>query len=230
MILDRARLLRDKAFTGSIIELEVLAETADYAASFGYSSLEIANILGSIFGGMQTGTFSLLEGIFEGTIGKMFGHREPIAIDLPPGQPPFGVLNNDGQIVNPNNVSGFHPNFDDHRNQLYHFIPYVMTMANGGDTVGGILGLAGNYGHEYVGIPDFGLGSSWQDSNLAYAGMVLGYMINHGLIQPDEIGNWLRNTLSTPVTFDNARDPDDFLWIQFCRLLGRSCNPSVPRS
>jgi RHS repeat-associated protein len=102
---------------------------------------------------------------------------------------------------------GFHEDFRDKHNQLFHFWAYVATTAStdfrpGGSILGTYAGMftgqAGNLYHEVItsGVP----GASWQDFALAQAGMNTGIMIALGVIPPNELGDYLRDILSPNST------------------------------
>ncbi len=209
-----------------ITDFDLLALTADYSATLGASPRQIADDLSWIFAD-ASGSSALVVAAYEAIVGGK--PTPPINTGLK--ETPFGNLRNPAG-------SGLHPDYEDNQNQLFHFVPYVATYASGGDLMGGGSGMLGNYVHEDLGLPDFGSGASWQDDNLAYAGMVLGYGINHGLIDSNEIGHWIRTVLSQPAPFSNSANPQEYPWIEFCEIAkdkfgkvpGRfnNCQPSVP--
>ncbi len=216
----RAIELRNLAMAKGITELEVLARTADYGCELGFSTLEITSELSRIFVGTDQWTgMSLLEGLIDGLI---VPGTEPVSAGLLDGVSPFGGNNN----------SGLHPDYDDGKNQLFHFVPYMSSVAHGG-ALSEILALIGNYVHEDLGFPDFSGGASWQDENLAYAGMSIGADIWYRQVPPCQLGNYLRAVLSSSVPDaigNRSTIPDQYPWIAICRIAPNDywCRPSVP--
>jgi hypothetical protein len=86
---------------------------------------------------------------------------------------------------------GFHSDFIDKGNQVFHVWPYVIAGANG--PVGSVIGTLGNLYHEiYQHSND---GKSWEDYALANAGMRVGYLTYGGKISPSQFGDTLRYML-----------------------------------
>lgn len=94
---------------------------------------------------------------------------------------------------------GFHGDFRDGHNQLFHYWAYVATLAaaenpsfprnqGAGFAVGG----AANVYHE---ILDQDEQASWQDYGLAVSGMQAGFYIGTGQISPTKLGSYIRNNL-----------------------------------
>jgi hypothetical protein len=107
---------------------------------------------------------------------------------------------------------GFHPNYQDGQNQLYHFWAYVTTIANGNNFGGWFEGTLGNVGHEmfdpleaFRTLAQGRSGTSWEDYHLAYTGMALGEKLISGAVPIEQAGAWMRGALSTefPGTKDN---------------------------
>jgi len=100
--------------------------------------------------------------------------------------------------VNSFSDEGFLSDFQDGHNQLFHFWAYLATAASAEweNPLGTVLELTvsetANFYHEIITQDS---GSSWQDYGLAVSGMQTGLYIQLGLTPPDQLGNYLRNTL-----------------------------------
>jgi hypothetical protein len=115
---------------------------------------------------------------------------------------------------------GFHRDFQDGHNQVFHFWAYVATTAStdmpvGGYALGYIAGQGGNYVHENLAVGD-PTGATWQDYALAQAGMNTGVMISFGAVSPNELGNYIRDT----VGINSAGAPYVTPLVFFLPLLG----------
>ena len=97
------------------------------------------------------------------------------------------------------NDEGFHPDFQDGHNQLFHFWAYVATVAatDGpvppiGQITGLVVSEVANVTHEIIVQDDQ---ATWQDYGLSVSGMQTGLYIGLGVIPPDQLGNYLRGSL-----------------------------------
>jgi len=105
--------------------------------------------------------------------------------------------------------TSFHPDYQDYHNQVYHFWASVAAiggqqspLARGFSTLLTYFGL--QIMHEYFqGIVLGSQGASWQDANLTDLGMDLGIALSNGDISPLEVGDWLREHLTTPADIDS---------------------------
>lgn len=95
--------------------------------------------------------------------------------------------------------SGFHRDFQDGHNQLFHYWAYLTTTASAQtslpfvDHLAGLLvGGFGNVFHEIIAQDDQ---STWQDYGLAASGMETGLYVGMDLIPPSQLGNYIRNDL-----------------------------------
>jgi len=86
---------------------------------------------------------------------------------------------------------GFHPDFQDGHNQLFHFWSAFVGPASS-PLSGNVITTAGNLFHEIV---DLNSQRSWQDYALTDAGRVLGTAFNLGYIKRDELGGAFRTYL-----------------------------------
>jgi hypothetical protein len=89
---------------------------------------------------------------------------------------------------------GFHPDFQDGGNQVFHVWAYII---QGWWTIpGGLIGEAGNRFHEFG--PSFGRGGqSQKDYDLAHSGLVLGTLIGWGIVPLNQLGNGIRYMFGT---------------------------------
>lgn len=93
---------------------------------------------------------------------------------------------------------GFHPDFRDGDNQLYHVWAYIAETATPGkrplDGFGYIIGNIANGFHEVIqAVLGIDLdGTSWEDYFLSVEGMEIGMQIANGTISPYNLGNVLR--------------------------------------
>ncbi len=98
---------------------------------------------------------------------------------------------------------GFHPDFQDGHNQLFHLWGYIANTAVPGNSLKGGWGIleatAANSVHEVVQsilrYPDQGWGTSWQDFELSGQGMYIGALITTGTIKPSELADAIRNNV-----------------------------------
>lgn len=98
---------------------------------------------------------------------------------------------------------GFHPDFQDGHNQLFHLWGYVAeTAAPGNSFKGGLgilIGTGANVFHEVaqsiLRYPDHRWGTSWQDFELSGQGMYIGSLITTGSIKPSELGAAIMNNV-----------------------------------
>jgi RHS repeat-associated protein len=100
--------------------------------------------------------------------------------------------------------TGFHRDYQDRQNQLYHFWAYVTTVANGNNLGGWFMGIAGNGGHEmfdpgeaFRKLKTGNSGMSWEDYCLALTGMSLGQKLATGAVSIEQADDWMRGALST---------------------------------
>jgi RHS repeat-associated protein len=98
--------------------------------------------------------------------------------------------------------SGFHSDYQDGHNQIFHFWSYFSTSANiqGKGPASYIPGIAmsyiGNVVHEKWAsalVPD--PQATWQDYALTEKAMKIGFLVNVGAIPPNQLGSYLRNEL-----------------------------------
>jgi len=100
--------------------------------------------------------------------------------------------------------TGFHPDYADGDNQLYHFWAYLATVAN---TEGRgplkfvpgmyVTGWANNIHEIYQ--PAWpgsdGSGASWQDYALSQAGMMIGFQVSRGIVPPSQLATHIGSFL-----------------------------------
>jgi hypothetical protein len=99
--------------------------------------------------------------------------------------------------------TGFHSDFRDGYNQLFHLWGYIADTAAPGHPFMGGVGFVesniGNFGHEIVQsifrYPKGGEGTSWQDFELSGQGMYIGELITTGSITPNELATVIRNNI-----------------------------------
>lgn len=127
------------------------------------------------------------------------------------GREPHDCPNNPNYFTD----SGFHDDYQDGHNQLFHLWAYIATTASPGNifssTIGGGIGYFGNYIHEIaqsnlaffgrlVGseyMMKKGWGTSWQDYTLSIIGMEIGRSFSNGEIGPSELSNYILNIVGT---------------------------------
>jgi RHS repeat-associated protein len=113
---------------------------------------------------------------------------------------------------------GFHRDFRDKGNQVYHVWGYIANSSAPGDSTTGIYLLIEattiNYVHEFD-PRAVGNGGSWKDFILSEAGMYIGNQITTGAITPYELGDTLRQYLgpNTPPAFTSA-GRSEYLWFE----------------
>jgi hypothetical protein len=94
---------------------------------------------------------------------------------------------------------GFHKDFMDDNNQIFHVWGYIANTVSPHGSVGGSidygLSTGGNILHEIVQgklkFPDGGWGTSWKDYRLSVAGMKIGLMISQDQIAATDLGNFV---------------------------------------
>jgi hypothetical protein len=109
--------------------------------------------------------------------------------------------------------TGFHQDYQDQQNQLYHFWAYVATIGNANNFGGWFLSSSGNVFHEFLDPSEAfrtlargGItGATWEDYHLAYTGMVTGMFLENGTIPIEDADDFMRLALSTefPGTKDD---------------------------
>jgi len=94
--------------------------------------------------------------------------------------------------------TGFHEDFQDEHNQLFHYWAYVATTASTDWNipldfiVGEYVSIAANIDHEIFTYDDQ---ATWADFALAQAGVATGFAIGTNLIPPNQLGNFVRGGL-----------------------------------
>jgi RHS repeat-associated protein len=120
--------------------------------------------------------------------------------------------------------TGFHSDFRDFHNQLYHLWGYIANTAAPGNHIAGfagtLVGVQANGFHEQdqsiiastarkLGFDDWaddkGWGTSWQDYVLSEAGMRIGALITDQTIAPRELANIIRHTIGPQGPGSNGR-------------------------
>jgi len=102
---------------------------------------------------------------------------------------------------------GFHPDFQDSYNQVYHLWGYISETASPGNKYLGEIGqktaVIGNNFHEIIQsnislwmnefnfYSTIGIGTSWEDYVLSLAGMEIGALITNKAISPGELSNFI---------------------------------------
>jgi hypothetical protein len=111
--------------------------------------------------------------------------------------------------------TGFHPDFRDEHNQIYHVWGYIAETYKG-NIVGKGLAHIGNEVHEFAqsklqelfdGLnidSDIGWGTSWQDYVLSEAGMQIGALIADEAITPAELAGVVREMLGPSGSGSNG--------------------------
>jgi RHS repeat-associated protein len=97
--------------------------------------------------------------------------------------------------------TGFHSDFRDGYNQVFHFWGYVAETADLGKAnwlISTVSSAAGNYFHEIIQswFDIDAAGTSWQDFSLAVAGINVGKAINSGAVSITGLGDYVRDVLS----------------------------------
>jgi len=118
--------------------------------------------------------------------------------------------------------TGFHPDFRDTHNQIFHLWGYIANTAVPGNTFKGNMGVfeavAANGFHEIdqsiiatvgeklgMGGDAFGPGTSWQDYVLSEAGMKIGTLITNQAITPMELADLIRNMIGSQGSGSGGR-------------------------
>ena len=95
--------------------------------------------------------------------------------------------------------TGFHTDFRDGYNQVFHFWSYVAETAGLGKAnrlISTLSSAAGNYFHEIIqSLANVG-GTSWQDFSLSVAGIKVGQAINSGAVSITGLSDYVRDVLS----------------------------------
>jgi RHS repeat-associated protein len=170
-------------------DLEAMAQIVDTAASVYRTYDEMLPVLTGVFNGQGGSNPATL-------LIAAFGNAGCNGIGRDPGDCPANA--GPGQHFAD---TGFHSDFRDRHNQLFHFWAYLATVASSEwqiPLVGQILGLtvseAGNFTHEILQRDDQ---STWQDYGLSVSGMQIGLYAGLGIIPPNQLGNYLRGSLGT---------------------------------
>ncbi len=171
-------------------DLEAMAQIVDYAAYLYGNYQQMMPMLSGIFLGLeQSNSITVFNAAF----------RDYNACNLAIGREQNDCKTEDGRSFKD---LGFHPDFRDNHNQLFHFWAYVSTTAateTRWDFVysplippGVTVSLLANNYHEIIAPDDQ---ASWEDYALAVYGVQTGMLIRYGIIPPDQLGNYLRDML-----------------------------------
>ena len=99
--------------------------------------------------------------------------------------------------------TGFHEDFQDGDNQIFHFWAYLTTAAST-DTSGlpanylwgmNVAAVANVY-HEII-WPEDPTGASWEDYGLSIVGIYIGMLVSMGAVPPEQLGNTIKNYVGT---------------------------------
>ncbi|MBT3391595.1 MAG: RHS repeat-associated core domain-containing protein [Chloroflexi bacterium] len=115
--------------------------------------------------------------------------------------------------------TGFHTDFRDKGNQIYHSWAYVAAMTEESDfEMAFVFATGANVVHEYaqstVGTVfqstsvDLTTGTSWKDHVLSEAAMGIGVCISIECVSPDDLGNLIRNVFGIRGVGSNGRYED----------------------
>ena len=168
-------------------DLEAVARIVDKAARLYVTYGEMIPALSTIFLGIQeSNPLTLINAV---------GANECAATGR---EPKDCGSNSAGEVIWD---TGFHREFRDGHSQAYHFWAYLATTAStdisvGGPILGYYLGQAGNFVHEIMGLPDPS-GATWQDFALSEEAMNIGLLVSFGLIEPSNLGNYIRAHVGT---------------------------------
>ena len=118
--------------------------------------------------------------------------------------------------------TGFHRDYRDQQNQVYHYWAYVATVALQNNILGRATANLGNTYHEFIDPIDAAntiiqhkpSGLSWEDYYLARAGWATGELLAGGKITVNQAGSFMRMALSTeyPGTGDDANRAVGLAW------------------
>lgn len=183
----------------NLTDLEKLARLSDHVAlAFPTNQTAYLGVMTPLIMGVRSGPWSPLDAH---SVDKCAGWgRDP---DDCPQNKLLGWIQ-DG---------GFHQDYQDSRNQAFHLWASV-------DAVGGAEGsalLAGREFTTYTGLQFVheqvqgalgSIGASWQDFALTDRGMLLGHLLATESIQPEAVGDWLREELSKPFPLWNPAQRD----------------------
>lgn len=173
--------------------LEKLANLSDFVASaYSTDRLSYMNIMSEVVIGTHSGAGAAVRSLVAG--GCAGWGREPR--DCP-----------DNNLFLDD--SGFHPDFQDGRQQVYHFWAGVASVGATGNIFDALITLPLNFigfqiGHEIVqgvlcnaGVqPRIGdSGGSWADYALTNVAIHMGTLFALGDITPTEVGTWIRNNV-----------------------------------
>ena len=167
-------------------DLEAMAQIVDTAASVYDCYGEMMPVLSGLFIGMeQSNPFTIYNaGMFNSGCAGL-------------GRGPGDCPGNEG-LGNHFLDTGFHRDFKDEHNQLYHFWAYVATTASTNwnipydKFVGMMVSKIANIRHKIFQSDDQ---ATWADFYLGEVGIGIGLAIGTGLIPPDRLGDHLRNYL-----------------------------------
>ncbi|HKZ54828.1 MAG TPA: RHS repeat-associated core domain-containing protein, partial [Anaerolineales bacterium] len=179
LILERNRWLVKQVKSGRMNDLEAFASLAEYAASLTPGCAEcFVEDLGSVITGHSSG----------------HGARDELLVQAGLKRyDPYHERGRDRQL----DQSGFDPIFQDPivqpngNPQPHHYWFYVQV----GFESGRALGYLGNLAHETFLARGFA-GNSSQDLYLGYEGAELGVLLAAGTVNPSEVGDYIRRTLS----------------------------------
>ena len=187
----RSRLILNKL--GGRNDLEAMAQIVDTVAVVYKDYGKMMPVLSKIFNGKEESSIFTLYNAAEYNTGCAGLGRDP------------GDCGANAGLGNAFWDTGFHDDYRDGHNQIYHFWAYVTTaadtdgrIARGGVTtkfdrfLGLAVPLAGNIKHEIWQNDD---GATWEDFALGLAGTRIGYLIGLGVIPPQKLGNYLRSSL-----------------------------------
>jgi len=105
--------------------------------------------------------------------------------------------------------TGFHSDYRDYHNQVFHFWASVAAVGEYTDELGTFLSASITYVglqvfHEGIEAALEHQGATWQDYALTEMGLNLGQRIASGRITPLQAGNWMRDNLSRPFSGERS--------------------------
>jgi RHS repeat-associated protein len=182
--------LQTQAGLGIINDLEALARLTEYAALVTKNKAsDFVQDLGATLTGHSEGNAARNE--LQIQLGRILGKRNiEYSTDASYHNNYLEIVRNKRELMQ----GGYSSVFQDPGeggNQAHHFWFNVQVGFESGIAIG----MTGNFLHETV-LASGPAGKSYQDYALGTEGVILGKWLYTGTVTPNEVGNWIRDTLS----------------------------------
>jgi hypothetical protein len=186
LIFERHQWLVSQVKAGEVNDLEAFAQLTEYAAAQTPDCTEcFVQNLGAVLTGHDQGHAALNEMLIQGGAPSLTPYSSASY------SPYYQQIAGESELMQ----SGYAPIFQDPDaeggNQAHHFWFYVQV----GFESGAAVGVAGAFAHETV-LARYPAGRSYEDYALGVEGAMLGQLLEMGIVNPGDVGDYIRTDLS----------------------------------